>query len=1047
MAFGTKRLVFIITGSDQLTPILKKIQGQAVTTSEKMKSAGKLMTKAITLPVLAAGAASIKMATDFEASMRRVQTQAGGSAKDVATLSKQVLQLGLYAEQSPKQLADSMFHLKSVGLDNVNAMKALKTSADLAAVGNSNLEDTTNALAGAWRSGIKGSQNFTQAAASLNAIVGAGNLKMQDLVNAIGTGFLPTARSFGLSINQVGAALALMTDEGIPAQKAATRLRTAMVMMGAPTNKAADALSSIGIGANGLAKAMRSPGGIYAAMQLLQSHIKKAGLNSVETARLIATAFGGARTGSAILTLYNNMEVLRKKQIQINGTMGKFGPAVAAQRKSAAAQFALLKSSIDVTAVRLGQVLLPMAVAVTKQFNKFVTVFANIPGPAQKAIIAMLGIAAVVGPILVLTAKMIEAVRVIKEWSVVQAILNVELDANPIGAIILGITALIAVVIVVIKYHKQLWQIAQNVWNWLRAHQWVLLFAGVIGIIAEIGMHWRGIKTIAVNVWHAIYTVWHAVSSAIVSDAQAMWNGGLKQIFGFIAKVGKFAFYTVEVFAGIAWDIVSGLALAAWFVIKKVFGWIEQVALHVFNDVIAPVAKFAWGIVTAYARANWVVIKAIFGFIEQVAKHVFNDVLAPVGKFAWKVISVSAQAAWNNVIHPVFNFIASVAKTIWNAVSKAASSTWNWIVARARWVQTNIRSVFSSIWMKISGVFGNIINGAARAFSWVPGLGPKLRDAANKFNTFRNRVNNAINGVKSKTVNVGVAFTAGGTGSNPLLHPTHKAAGGKVWGAGTSTSDSVPAMLSNGEYVVKASSVAKYGTGFMNMVNAGKYAGGGLIPNAKTPGVKAIDDAVWGGLTKYAGSQVNSLLGAIGSMGDSGVRSASAAKAQAFARSMMGRFGWNANQMAYLIPLWNQESGWSAYAVNASSGAYGIPQSLGHGHPYNLGDYIAQVMWGLTYIRGRYGSPASAWAHERAFNWYSKGGPVPTQSFDTGRGVLRPGYTLAHNGTGRNEFLSTGGGGITINVNAGAILGTKREVARYVSEALQEYKGKGGRIP
>jgi hypothetical protein len=43
-------------------------------------------------------------------------------------------------------------------------MKALKQASDLAAVGNANLEDTTNALAGAWRTGIKGAKNFHQAA-------------------------------------------------------------------------------------------------------------------------------------------------------------------------------------------------------------------------------------------------------------------------------------------------------------------------------------------------------------------------------------------------------------------------------------------------------------------------------------------------------------------------------------------------------------------------------------------------------------------------------------------------------------------------------------------------------------------------------------------------------------------------------------------------------------------------------------------------------------------------------------------------------------------
>ena len=76
-----------------------------------------------------------------------------------------------------------------------------------------------------------------------------------------------------------------------------------------------------------------------------------------------------------------------------------------------------------------------------------------------------------------------------------------------------------------------------------------------------------------------------------------------------------------------------------------------------------------------------------------------------------------------------------------------------------------------------------------------------------------------------------------------------------------------------------------------------------------------------------------------------------------------------------------------------SSGAYGIPQSLGHGHPYDLGDYAAQINWGLSYIKGRYGSPNVAWAHELANNWYDQGG------------YAAPGRTLVNNGTGQPEMM------------------------------------------
>lgn len=58
-------------------------------------------------------------------------------------------------------------------------------------------------------------------------------------------------------------------------------------------------------------------------------------------------------------------------------------------------------------------------------------------------------------------------------------------------------------------------------------------------------------------------------------------------------------------------------------------------------------------------------------------------------------------------------------------------------------------------------------------------------------------------------------------GVTPPPKSTKKAQGGYVTGPGTGTSDSIPARLSNGEYVVKAAAVKRYGLGMLNSINAG----------------------------------------------------------------------------------------------------------------------------------------------------------------------------------------------------------------------------------
>jgi tape measure domain-containing protein len=68
------------------------------------------------------------------------------------------------------------------------------------------------------------------------------------------------------------------------------------------------------------------------------------------------------------------------------------------------------------------------------------------------------------------------------------------------------------------------------------------------------------------------------------------------------------------------------------------------------------------------------------------------------------------------------------------------------------------------------------------------------------------------------------------------------ATGGSVAGPGTGTSDSIPAMLSNGEYVLNAQAVDRLGVPFLNGLNTGRlrgFASGGLVGSGGVAGYKA----------------------------------------------------------------------------------------------------------------------------------------------------------------------------------------------------------------
>jgi hypothetical protein len=96
---------------------------------------------------------------------------------------------------------------------------------------------------------------------------------------------------------------------------------------------------------------------------------------------------------------------------------------------------------------------------------------------------------------------------------------------------------------------------------------------------------------------------------------------------------------------------------------------------------------------------------------------------------------------------------------------------------------------------------------------------------------------------------------------------------------------------------------------------------------------------------------------------------------KAIAQALLPSYGFDASQMSCLIPLWDGESGWRVDAENASSGAYGIPQSLPGDKMATVGpdwrtNPVTQIKWGLAYIKSSYGSPCGAWDFKQGHGWY-----------------------------------------------------------------------------
>ena len=136
---------------------------------------------------------------------------------------------------------------------------------------------------------------------------------------------------------------------------------------------------------------------------------------------------------------------------------------------------------------------------------------------------------------------------------------------------------------------------------------------------------------------------------------------------------------------------------------------------------------------------------------------------------------------------------------------------------------TSANAILSKVAPDASTLLANILTAEiAQKQAQLDGYSSLLKSS--KSNSEKLRYVNIIDriGAEIKTLKAEASTTA-----------VKKAAGGYISGPGTATSDSIPAMLSNGEYVVKASTVRKVGVAALNDLNqngsVARFADGGFV--------------------------------------------------------------------------------------------------------------------------------------------------------------------------------------------------------------------------
>ncbi len=395
---------------------------------------GRTMSMKMTLPMVAAGGAAFKMASDFESSMTKIQSLVGLSADEVKGFEKDVLSLAGQTAQAPKDLAEAMFFVTSAGIRGAEATEVLAASAKAAAVGlgeTKTIADLATSALNAYGSDVI---SATEATDVMVAAVREGKLEADELAGSMGR-VLPVASSMGVSFNEVGAAFASMSRTGTNANEAATQLRSIMVSILKPTKLAEEALEGMGLSSEGLRNQMREKG-LLSTLQTLSEEFDG-------NADAAAQVFGNVRALVGVMDLMGanaaSTDQIFKNMTDTTGTLNKaFEVAAQTTEFKMGQAIAEFKTAMIAIGKDIIPVVLPIIQKLAEFIGKAVKAFSGLSGPMKTVIVVVGLMVAALGPLLMIAG----AVASVMAGVLGPAILGM---LGPIGLAIAAVGALVFV--------------------------------------------------------------------------------------------------------------------------------------------------------------------------------------------------------------------------------------------------------------------------------------------------------------------------------------------------------------------------------------------------------------------------------------------------------------------------------------------------------------------------------------------------------------------------------------------------------------------------
>ena len=699
--------------------IATKIGNNLSSAGKSLTSAGSTLTKSVTVPIVGAGTAVVKLSSDFESAMSKVSAISGATGSDLDALNQKAQEMGAKTKFSATESAEAFTYMAMAGWKTEDMLQGIDGIMALAAADGLDLATTSDIVTDALTAfGLSASDSGHFADVLAKA---ASNANTN--VTLLGESFkyaAPVAGALGYSAEDTAIALGLMANAGIKGSQGGTALRSSLSRLIKPTDDAAALMEKYGLSMTNADGSMKSLGQV---MDMLRNNMGD--LTEAEQAQAAATLFGQEAMSGMLSIINASDKDYEKLTSAIYDADGAAQEMADTMLDNLGGQLTLLKSALEGLAIQFGEILLPYIKQFVTWLQNLTQKLQNLTPEQKEQIVKWAAVAASIGPVLLVVGKLVTSIGglIITLGKIPGAVSSISGGMTKLGAAIGGITAPVAAVIAIIaalvaafatlwKTNEEFRNKMTSIWNEIK--ETIGGFCdGIVERINSLGFDFQ-------NITEVLWSIWKGFCDLLAP----VFTGVFQYIADTIGVVLDVILGIFDVFISIfkgdwegAWEAVKGIFLSVWNYIKD---WFTNI-LNTIGGVLDAVC--------GWFGTTW---ENTWNNIKQFFIDIWNGIV----NFFSNVIS-SIKMAVSNFITTIVNFFAQLPTNIANFITNAYNSVVTWVsnmIAKAREMGQNFLNAvvefFTNLPYKVGYFIGNTLTNVVL---WASNMVTKAREMGTNF--------------------------------------------------------------------------------------------------------------------------------------------------------------------------------------------------------------------------------------------------------------------------------------------------------------------------